>query len=132
MKRTIAVLAAESQTVLEHSGAAVSFEFDTIREAKERAKYYLTEEYRVRSEASERLGYSQVVVDGECVADYFGKGGFTPDQAEEILLATGADSDNVETYVWGCDDPDSLFSKFGSKDELITDYRSIWEERKEN
>ena len=45
---------------------------DTVKEAKERAKYFLTEEYRNASEASERLMYAQVVVNGEVMHDYFG------------------------------------------------------------
>lgn len=45
---------------------------ETISEAKKRAKYLLTEDYRLVIEASSRLGYAQVVVDGECHSDYFG------------------------------------------------------------
>ncbi len=47
--------------------------FDTLKEAKEKAKYYLTEDYRRSSEASDRLGYSQVLKDGKCIYDYFAK-----------------------------------------------------------
>lgn len=74
MEKRIIVLAARTQDELDAKGADVEVRngYDTIAEAKKRAKYFLTEEYRLVSEASERLGYSQVLVNGECVADYFG------------------------------------------------------------
>ena len=45
---------------------------ETVRDAKARAKYFLTDEYRNASEASERLMYAQVVVNDEVLHDYFG------------------------------------------------------------
>jgi hypothetical protein len=53
-------------------GCVIDHECDTVKEAKARAKRFLTEEYRRNSEASARLAYSQVTVNGECVQDYFG------------------------------------------------------------
>lgn len=45
---------------------------DTLAEAKSRARYCLTEEFRLSSEASRRLGYAQVLNQaGECVYDCF-------------------------------------------------------------
>jgi hypothetical protein len=72
MAKKIVILAAGSQDELENKGAAVAEDASdlTLKAAKARAKYYLTEEYRHVIEASERLGYSQVLVNGECVADY--------------------------------------------------------------
>jgi hypothetical protein len=71
---SIIVRAFQSQSDFDNnSGCVVEFTFDTIKEAKARAKYYLTEEYRKSSEAADRLQYSQVVADGQCVADFFGK-----------------------------------------------------------
>lgn len=72
MSKEIKVLAADSQDEMERRGAEIEFSFDTVKEAKERAKYYLTEEYRRVSESSRRLGYAQVLVNGTCVADFFG------------------------------------------------------------
>jgi len=73
-ERRIKVLAAASQEALEATGADVEFEFDTLADAKRRAKYYLTDDYRQVCNVTECLGYAQVLVDGEVVADYFGGG----------------------------------------------------------
>lgn len=71
--KTITILAASSHDALQAKGADVEEKHcETLAEARKRAKYLLSEEYRIRSEASERLGYSQVVVNGECISDYFG------------------------------------------------------------
>jgi hypothetical protein len=70
----ITVTAAKTQEALERDGA--EFEhgpFETVKEAKQRAKYYLTEEYRIASESSERLGYAQVLFDGECQYNFFAR-----------------------------------------------------------
>jgi len=47
--------------------------FDTIAEAKKRAKYYLSDDYMRSGEMSEPLGYAQVIVDGEVHSDFFRK-----------------------------------------------------------
>lgn len=44
--------------------------FSNIKEAKARAKYYLTADYQRASESSERLGYARVLLNGDCVADF--------------------------------------------------------------
>jgi hypothetical protein len=75
MEKQIVVLAAVSQESLEFQGADVECpHLDTIGKAKSRAQYYLTEEYMRSSESTVRLGYAQVLVDGKCEYDYFGKG----------------------------------------------------------
>lgn len=71
--KQITVEAARTQLQVEAGQCDVVQDFDTVKEAKDRAKYYLTDEFRQASEASERLGYARVLVDGNCVADYFGK-----------------------------------------------------------
>jgi hypothetical protein len=72
MTKTIVVLAAESQEALERLGADVEDIYcETIKQAKQRARYLLTDDYMRDSETSEPLGYSQVRVNGEVVADYF-------------------------------------------------------------
>ena len=70
--RKIIVKAARTQEYVENGQCDVVFEFDTLKEARTRAKYYLSDDYRRTSESSERLGYSAVFVNGECVNDYFG------------------------------------------------------------
>ena len=73
VKRVIEVRAAYSQgAVLNHECDIVD-EFDTIGEAKRKAKYYLTDDYQRVIESSRPMTYAQVVVNGECVADYFRK-----------------------------------------------------------
>lgn len=47
--------------------------FQTVKEAKAYAKYTLTQDWADANESSTVQGYSQVCVNGECVADYFSK-----------------------------------------------------------
>jgi len=72
MAKVIKVLAAKTQDALLNDGAEVEMIFDTVKEAKTHANYYTSEAFRIVSEASDRLGYSQVLVNGECVYDHFG------------------------------------------------------------
>ncbi len=69
--KTIFVLACESQRDVLDGQCAVSDECDTVKEAKHRAKYVLTDAFQRSCEMARPLGYSQVVVNGECVYDYF-------------------------------------------------------------
>lgn len=69
--KTITVKAARTQTDVDNGQCDVVLTFDTLKEARKHAQYYVSEAFRVSSEASERLGYSAVYVDGECVSDYF-------------------------------------------------------------
>lgn len=74
-RRVIKVLAAESREAFERLGAVVVLDhFQTLRQARERARHLLTEDYRLTCEASERLGYAQVLVNEECEYDFFGEG----------------------------------------------------------
>lgn len=69
--KIIEVRAARSQEdVLNHQCDIVD-QFDTIAEAKRKARYYLTDEYQQVIEASEPMRYAQVVVNDECLYDYF-------------------------------------------------------------
>jgi hypothetical protein len=71
-EKQIKVLASTDIDTLESSGADVEQGyFETLASAKQRAKYLLTNEYRKVTESSIRLGYSRVLVDGVCIADYF-------------------------------------------------------------
>ena len=73
MSKQIEVRAARTQqAVLDHQ-CDVVLECDTIAEAKRKARYLLTDEEMHLVEASEPNRYAQVVVNGECVADYFRK-----------------------------------------------------------
>jgi hypothetical protein len=74
MEQQITILAAADIDTLEEKGADVEDNnFETVASAKKRARYLLTEEYRIASECSTRLGYSRVLVNGKCVADFFGE-----------------------------------------------------------
>lgn len=69
--KTIQVLAARTQEdVLNHQCDVVET-CDTIKEAKAQAKYVISDDFKAAAEMSEPLGYSQVVVDGQCLYDYF-------------------------------------------------------------
>jgi len=73
MNNQIEVRAARTQQqVLDHQCDIVQ-PCDTIGEARKRAKHYLTDEYQRVIESSEPMGYAQVVVNDECLADYFRK-----------------------------------------------------------
>lgn len=74
MEKQIVVLAAVTQDQLENNGCDVECNCQTIAEAKKRAKYFLTEEYMHVAESSTMLGYAQVLVNGQCEYDFFGKG----------------------------------------------------------
>ncbi len=68
---TITVLAAASRDALDSRGADVEeLHCETVAQARKRARYLLSEEYRIASECSERLGYSRVLVNGICVTDF--------------------------------------------------------------
>jgi hypothetical protein len=71
----IEVRAARTQkAVLDHECDLVIDSFDTIHEAKAKARYVLTDDYQRVSESHEPMRYSQVVVDGQCHSDFFRKG----------------------------------------------------------
>ena len=70
--KRIVVLAARDQDTLERSGADVESDYFTnLVDAKRYARYVLTEQYQRVCEASERIGYAQVLVNGNCVYDVF-------------------------------------------------------------
>ncbi|HXJ37825.1 MAG TPA: hypothetical protein VNH18_01030 [Bryobacteraceae bacterium] len=71
-EKTITVVAAASQVELERHGADVEQHFDFVKDAKAYARNLMTDEYHRSSEATTRLGYTQVLVDGECAYDFFG------------------------------------------------------------
>jgi len=70
--RKIEVHVADNAEDMAIDGAVLVDEFDTIKEAKARAKWWLTEEAQNRIERTLRFGYSQVIVDGVVRFD-FGK-----------------------------------------------------------
>lgn len=72
--KEIIVYAAETQEMLANNGAVVvDTHCQTITEAKKRAKWLLTVESMDAAESTTMLNYSQVVVGGEVLYDYFGK-----------------------------------------------------------
>lgn len=74
MSKRIEAVAGYTQTDVLDGNINYSRECDTIKEAKNEAKRYLTEDYRILAEASETMKYSQVLVDGKCLYDFFAKG----------------------------------------------------------
>jgi hypothetical protein len=82
MNKKIEVLAGHTQTDVLNGQANYYRECDTIKKAKAEAKRYLTEDYRILAEASETMKYSQVLVDGECLYDFFAKG-YNGESSEE-------------------------------------------------
>jgi hypothetical protein len=72
--RKIEVRAARTQSAVLNHQCDVVEEFDTIGLAKRYARYYLTDTYQTVIESSEPMRYAQVVVDSECLYDYFRKG----------------------------------------------------------
>lgn len=70
MQKKIIILAAPSQEFLESNGAWVDETADTIADAKKRAKYFLTEDFMNACETTTRMGYAQVVVNGEVHSDF--------------------------------------------------------------
>lgn len=75
MNKNIEVLASYTQTDVLNGQANICRDgFDTLKEARNYAKRTLTEEFRNLIEASECQRYAQVLVNGECVNDYFAKG----------------------------------------------------------
>lgn len=74
MTRVIEIRAARTQTeVLDHQCEIVE-SADTIKEAKERAKYLMTPLFQAMGEMSEPIRYVQIWVDGECHSDFFASG----------------------------------------------------------
>ena len=69
--KQIRVYASWSQDDLENHGAQFEQICDTIKEAKAVAKNVLTTAYARSGEMKEPFGYSQVVVNGEVLHDYF-------------------------------------------------------------
>lgn len=76
MSKKIEVRAGNDQTCVLDGQCDIIFEVDTIKEAKERAKYYVSGDYEkyLGADAGEPMRYSQVTVDGEFHSDYFKKG----------------------------------------------------------
>jgi hypothetical protein len=66
METQIKVLAARTQDETETKGADVEdAHFDMVAEAKKRAKYLLTEAFRLTGESADWLRFSQVLEKGE-------------------------------------------------------------------
>jgi hypothetical protein len=69
MEEQFTNFAARAQDELEAKGADVEdVHFETLAEAEKRAKYLLTETFRLTSESADRLGFSQVLVNGKWVS----------------------------------------------------------------
>lgn len=76
MNKFYTVEAAHSQEQVEDGQCDVVDTCDTLKEAKARAKYLLSDAAQVSFEMSEPLRYARILLNGEldrgcCVADYF-------------------------------------------------------------
>ncbi len=73
MKLKYTVQAAKTQFSLESLGCDCDSQHDTLAEATERAKYYLTTRFADVCETYQTLGYSRVINNktGEIISDYF-------------------------------------------------------------
>jgi hypothetical protein len=85
MNKRIELLAGRTQSDVLNRQCDLAEEHDTITEAKARLKmvpngkgkrerYLFSESYQRLIEASEPLRYAQILIDGECLSDYFAKG----------------------------------------------------------
>ena len=70
MDAHIEVRAARTQREVEDGQCDIVQEFETVSEAKRYAKRVLTDEFANLCE-SDPLGYSQVIKNEDCIADYF-------------------------------------------------------------
>lgn len=68
--KTITLLVALSREALDNDGATLSGTCDTVKEAKIRARYYMSAKYAKRAELSEPLGFARVTIDGEVVFEW--------------------------------------------------------------
>lgn len=69
----IEIEAAFNQEAVQDGQCVVVESCDTIKEAKARVKYILSDDFRRSSELTNRIGYARIMADGECLYDYFGK-----------------------------------------------------------
>lgn len=67
------VKAARTQEKVEAGQCDVSCAADTLKEAKAKAKYMLSEEWARAAEMSEPFGYVAIVRDGELIDELFAK-----------------------------------------------------------
>jgi len=84
MNKRIELLAGRTQKDVVDMQCDYAQEFDSIKEAKRKLefvpegkgkeRYLFSSEYQRIVEASEPLRYAQIIVDGECLYDYFAKG----------------------------------------------------------
>ena len=78
---------ADTQANVERGSCDFWERFDTIKEAKERARNLLNPEFYQRlSESSGVMRYARIMVDGECLYDFFAKGYNGETEAEEQSL----------------------------------------------
>ncbi len=72
------VEAGHTREQVEERQCDVVFNYDALKEAKSRAKYFLSDDYQRVAEMSEPLAYARILLNGEldrgcCVADFFRK-----------------------------------------------------------
>jgi hypothetical protein len=93
VRKAIILKAGRTQADVEADQCDIFETHDTIKEAKERLafvkdkgkkeRYLFSSMYQAIIEASEPLRYAQILVDGECVQDFFAKGYRGEEQQDE-------------------------------------------------
>ena len=76
MSKTIELEAGTRQTDVEAGQCDYAREYDTIKEARARAKYLISGEY-ARNHAPDPVPvfrYARIMVDGECAYDFYARG----------------------------------------------------------
>lgn len=75
MMKKIELRVATTQTDVLNHQCDIVFELDTIKEAKERAKYYVSGDYEkyLGADANEPMRYAAVYVNDELIYDFFKK-----------------------------------------------------------
>ena len=74
-EKVIELEVADTQTNVERGQCDICETFDTIKEARARAKLWLDPEfYRRASETDNVMRYARIMVNGECLYDFFAKG----------------------------------------------------------
>jgi hypothetical protein len=93
MEEQVTDFAARTLNELETKGTNVEdVHFETVSEAEKRTKYFLTETFRLTSESSDRLGFSQVLVNGKWANAWLITSEARKSRIEWLTLATNRTS----------------------------------------
>ena len=74
MNKNISIEAAQTQSQVLNGQCDFVESCDSIKEAKARVKRIMSADWQALTEMSEPIRYAQILVNGECIYDYFAKG----------------------------------------------------------